>query len=198
MSGSRFSTRHLVGAGVAAMVASVAVVGVGLWATGDDSGESFDGTIQLDEPGIYDEPLDEVNPDPTGLVLPDVPLEDAEGNSVDLASYRGKPLVLNFWFSRCAPCARELADFQTVYEEVGDTVQFVGIDPFDTVEEMVSFADERGVTYDRLRDPERSFVNVVGLVAYPVTMFVDAEGRILRQTGELNDEELRAAIDELF
>lgn len=182
---------------MAATIAAIGVVAVGAWAIGSDD-EAFDGTIQLDEPGIYQEPLDEVNPDTSGLVLPDVPLEDAEGKSVSLTNYRGKPLVLNFWFSNCAPCVREVADFQEVHEELGDAVQIVGVNPFDTVDAMTRFADERGVTYDRLRDPERSFVNVIGLVAYPVTLFVDADGRILRQTGELDAAELRRAIDELF
>jgi peroxiredoxin len=187
-----------VAAAAAALIAAVGVVAIGAWLTGGADGDDFDGTIQLDEPGIYEEPLDQVNPDTSGLVLPEVPLEDAAGNSVSLEDYRGKPLVLNFWFSNCAPCAREVADFQAVHEELGDAVQIVGINPFDTVDAMTRFADERGVTYDRLRDPERSFVNVIELVAYPVTLFVDAEGRILRQTGELNGDELRVAIDELF
>ncbi len=197
MPASRFATRHVVAAGLAATIAALGVVAIGAWATGSDD-ESFDGTIQLDEPGIYEEPLDDVNPDTSGLVLPDVPLEDAAGNTVSLSDYRGKPLVLNFWFSNCAPCAREVAYFQAVHEELGDVVQIVGVNPFDTVDAMTRFADERGVTYDRLRDPERSFVNVIGLVAYPVTLFVDADGRILRQTGELDGDDLRGAIDELF
>jgi len=184
-------------AALAAMIAAIGVVVIGVWATGSDD-EAFDGTIQLDEPGIFQEPLDAVNPDTSGLVLPDVPLEDADGNSVFLTGFRGTPMVLNFWFSNCAPCAREVADFQAVHEEMGDAVQFVGVNPFDTVEAMTRFADERGVTYERLRDPERSFVNVIELVAYPVTLFVDADGRILRQTGELDADELRDIIDELF
>lgn len=197
MPASRYATRHVVAAGLAATIAAIGVVAVGAWAIGSDD-EAFDGTIQLDEPGIYQEPLDAINPDTSGLVLPDVPLEDAEGKSVSLTNYRGKPLVLNFWFSNCAPCVREVADFQAVHEELADAVQIVGVNPFDTVDAMTRFADERGVTYDRLRDPERSFVNVIGLVAYPVTLFVDADGRILRQTGELDAAELRRAIDELF
>lgn len=197
MPASRYATRHVVAAGLAATIAAIGVVAVGAWAIGSDD-EAFDGTIQLDEPGIYQEPLDAINPDTSGLVLPDVPLQDAEGKSVSLTNYRGKPLVLNFWFSNCAPCVREVADFQAVHEELADAVQIVGVNPFDTVDAMTRFADERGVTYDRLRDPERSFVNVIGLVAYPVTLFVDADGRILRQTGELDAAELRRAIDELF
>jgi len=77
-------------------------------------------------------------------------------------------------------------------------VRFVGIDPFDTVEAMQRFAAERGVEYDLLLDPEREFTNELEIVAFPVTLFVDEAGRILRQTGEIDADELRATIDELF
>jgi peroxiredoxin len=95
------------------------------------------------------------------------------------------------------PCRRELRDFAAVHAEVGDRVQFVGIDPFDTVEAMERFADERGVEYDLLRD-DGTMSNELGIVGYPVTLFVDADGRILRQVGEIDEETLRTLIEALF
>lgn len=180
-------------AGIAATFVTLAVL---------DDGPTVDGEFVLEEPGIFQEPLDEINEDTAGEVLPDVLLSDVSGAPVSLEQYRGGPLVVNFWFSRCAPCRRELRDFATVHAEVGDRVQFVGVDPFDTVEAMVAFAEERGVTYDLLRDvgehDDRLLTDELRIVAYPVTMFVDADGRILRQTGEIDADELRAAIEELF
>lgn len=181
--------------GVAAAV--VSLVG-GVWLNRTFGDGAVDGEFVLVEPGIFEEPLDEVNDDASGTPLPDVDLEDADGRVVSLADYGGAPMVINVWFSNCAPCRRELSDFAVVHDEVGDGVQFVGIDPFDTPDAMERFADERGVTYDLLRDPERSFSNEIGIVAYPVTLFVDADGRIVRQTGEIDAAELRSAIDELF
>lgn len=168
-----------------------------------DDAPTVDGEFVLDEPGIFQEPLADVNAETVGERLPDVVLSDASGRATSLDAYRGAPLVVNFWFSSCAPCRRELRDFATVHEEVGDRVQFVGVDPFDTVDAMVSFAEERGVAYDLLRDTGehgdgRVLSEELGLVAYPVTLFVDADGRILRQTGEMDADELRAAIEELF
>jgi thiol-disulfide isomerase/thioredoxin len=190
------------GAGVVAVVGVFLVAGV---ADGDPT--PVDGEFVLVEPGIYDEPVDgSIDPDGIDTVeaerLPEVAVSDVDGRPVVLADHRGSPMVVNFWFSRCAPCRRELRDFAAVHAEVGDRVRFVGVDPFDTVDSMVAFAEERGVTYELLRDvgdhDARLLTDELGLVAYPVTLFVDGDGRIVRRTGELDADDLRAAIAELF
>ena len=166
------------------------------------SAAGVDGVFVLDEPGVYQQPLDDVNDDSAGRRLPDVRLTDEAGGEVVLAEHRGTPMIVNFWFSRCAPCRRELRDFATVHDEVGGEVRIVGVDPFDTPDAMRAFADDRGVGYELLRDvgdaDDRLLVDELGIVGYPVTLFVDADGEILRQVGELDADELRAAVDELF
>jgi peroxiredoxin len=192
-------TRLIASAAVAGLLAAAVSIFGGVWLRNalDDEPE-FDGEFVLDEPGVFQQPSDAVNDDSSGDLLPDVELTDASGAVVRLSEYRGRPLVVNVWFSRCAPCARELRDFADVHADLGDDVQFVGIDPFDTVATMESFAAERGVTYDLLRDDERAFTNAIGIIGYPVTLFVDADGEILRQTGVIDADGIRAAIEELF
>ena len=182
---------------VAAAVATVSVVG-GVWlVTALDDTPAIDGEFVLDQPGVFQQPSDEINGDSTGRRLPTIPVRDRDGVEVELSAYAGRPLVVNFWFSTCAPCRRELRDFAEVHADVGDRVQFVGIDPFDTVAAMDRFAGERGVTYDLLLD-DGSLSNELGIVAYPVTLFVSADGEILRQTGEIDAETLRSLIEALF
>lgn len=191
---------RLIASAVAAglLAAAVSVVG-GVWLRNAlDDEPPVDGEFVLDEPGVFDQPIGAINDDSSGERLPDIELTDATGAARRLDEYRGRPLVVNVWFSRCAPCARELSDFAEVHGEYGDAVQFVGIDPFDTVAAMQTFAAERGVSYDLLRDGERDFTNAIGIIAYPVTLFVDADGRILRQTGVVDAGDIRAAIEELF
>jgi len=191
-------TRHLIQAAVAGVLVAVVTLFGGLWlARAFDDTPAPDGEFLLDEPGVFAQPFDDVNDDSTGDRLPDIALLDQNGASVSLTDYVGQPLVVNFWFSNCPPCRRELADFAAVHAEVGDTVRFVGVDPFDTAESMVQFADERGVGYDLLLD-DGTVSNELGIVGYPVTLFVDADGRILRQTGELDAEQLRSLIEALF
>ena len=104
--------------------------------------------------------------------------------------------MVNLWYSTCPPCARELADFAAVEAEVGDDIRFVGVNPYDTSATMTRFAADRGVSYELLRDPDFLLADELAVVAYPVTLFVDADGRILERTGPLDDGELRARIAE--
>lgn len=186
-------------AGLAGLAAALATVFGGVWFAGllDDE-PPIDGEAILDEPGVYQQPLDDVNGDVVGVALPDVELEDVDGATVRLDDDLSRPLVINLWFANCPPCQRELVDFAEVHGQVGDRVRFVGVDPFDTVEAMTRFAGARGVEYELLRDPEQEFTAAVEVVAFPVTLFVDTDGRIVRQTGEIDAETLRSHIDELF
>ena len=193
------SRRTLLVAGAAGIGAAAVALAGGTWFADVLADEpAVDGDVLLDEPGVYQQPVDGVNADVSGDIVPDVALADIDDREVRLSTYRGEPMVVNLWFSNCPPCQRELQDFADVHAEVGDRVRFIGVDPFDTVETMQRFATERGVSYELLRDPERAFTNEIGVVAFPVTLFVDEGGRILRQTGELDADELRASIDELF
>lgn len=194
MTVSRRSLLIAGGAGVGAAALSL-FGGTWLWAALDDE-PAIDGEAVLDQPGIYQQPLDDVNDDVAGERVPDSGLVDTAGDEVRLSAYLGQPLVVNLWFSNCPPCQRELEDFATVHAELGDSVRFVGVDPFDTVEAMQRFATARGVTYDLLRDPDQVFTNEIGVVAFPVTLFVDARGVIVHQTGEIDAAELREAIAE--
>jgi thiol-disulfide isomerase/thioredoxin len=180
---------------VLAAVVAVGAAGGVVWsyvATGDSKPDAV-----LDEPGTFDEPGGTTNPPLPTRRLPAVPLTDASGAVVDLAP-DGRPIVVNLWFSTCAPCAKELADFATVHGEVGDAVRFVGVDPFDTPSVMTRFAAERGVGYQLLRDPGEHLGQALDVAVYPVTLFVAADGTILDETGPMTADALRARIRELF
>ncbi|MEQ8439070.1 MAG: TlpA disulfide reductase family protein [Ilumatobacter fluminis] len=184
---------------VAGSVVAVAVVVAGFWLGGAfEPSQRTDGSFVLDEPGIFQQPFDDVNDDTSGEQLPDVVLIDADGVERSLDEVSDRPAIVNLWFSRCIPCRRELVDFAEVHAEYGDRIAFVGIDPFDTPEAMVEFATERGVEYELWRDPDQEFVDAIGIVGFPVTLFVDADGTVVRQTGEIDAAGLRSAIAELF
>lgn len=192
-------TRTRLLAGGVGLIVAFAVLAAGFW-LGDrwSSAEPVDGSFVLDQPGVFQQPFDDVNGDATGTRLPTARLTDAAGVERSLAEFRGAPLVVNLWFSNCAPCRRELRDFAAVHADLGDEVQFVGVNPFDTVDAMQRFADERDVTYELWRDDQRELTQALEIIGYPVTLFVDADGNVLRQTGEIDDAALRRAIEELF
>jgi peroxiredoxin len=181
-----------------AIAAVIGVVGGLVWAQASDDDDQVDAVLS-DPQGVVTYPNDGLgNTDVEGDPMPIVMLADADGNEVSTAEFLGDPLVVNFWFSTCPPCAKELPDFAEVHAEVGDTVRFVGVNTIDSVEVMERFAGERGVSYELYRDDYAEFTDGIGASAFPVTIFVTSGGVIVAQTGALDADELREHVDELL
>lgn len=180
-----------------AVAVVVSIVGAIIWAdamSGDD-----DGATSSDREESTDIPTDiPTNEDVEGDPLPEALLTDRDGNELSSTDLVGSPMVMNFWFSTCPPCAKELPDFAEVHDEVGDQVRFVGINTVDSVEVMERFAAERGVSYELYRDELAELTDGIGAAAFPVTVFVSSDGTIVEQTGVLDADQLRAEVDELM
>lgn len=134
-----------------------------------------------------------------GRPVPDLELESFDGGTTSLASYEGRPLIVNFWASWCGPCVAEVPDFERAHQAVGGQVAFLGIDTQDAPKNAAKLVKETGVTYDLVRDPEARAFEAFGVIGMPTTYFVDAGGRILAQhTGALTFEAIVERIEEHF
>lgn len=121
------------------------------------------------------------------------------GSVVSLESFRGRPVVVNFWASWCVPCRKEMPAFQAVYREVHTRVAFVGVDHEDARTDALAFVRTTGVRYPIAFDPDGKTARDYGMFGVPTTVFIDARGRELeRHTGELSRADLEAAIERLF
>jgi peroxiredoxin len=180
------------------LVAALIVGGTAGWLIAERRGDEPD---RLGTPGADTLPADRipVATDVSGEPLPDIETEALDGDAVPLRSLTGEPLVLNFWYSTCLPCRKEMPAFQQVHEELGPRVRLIGINPLDGAERAQDFADEVGVTYELLRDPDGRATAGLGVARFPTTVFVAADGTVLdAEPGELSADELRTRIEELY
>ena len=185
--------RATVAIGVAAAL-SLCAISVGAPRVRDAVTDDLD--VVLDEPGEFQQPLSD---DGTAVDrFPSVELKTVTGAAIDSASLVGTPLVVNLWFAACPPCAREMPEFAEVHAEVGDRVRFIGVNAVDDVDRMVEFAESVGVAYELLLDPLGRFTDAVETLAFPLTIFVDAEGRVVGRDGVLDAAELRERIARYF
>lgn len=97
---------------------------------------------------------------------------------VDLATLQG-PAVINLWASWCRPCREELPLLARLDDELGDEVQLLGIDVADPAPEAaLELAQDSGVTYPQVLDPDQDTRAPLRVAGLPQTVFVDADGRV--------------------
>lgn len=104
----------------------------------------------------------------------------ARGDTVALADYRGKVVLVNIWATWCLPCRVEMPSLERLYRQYGDSglvVLAVSIDRDD--EQLVTdFTRELGLTFDILHDAEGGTQQLYQTTGVPESFVLDRRGVI--------------------
>lgn len=181
----------------AAAVSVAIVAGLIILLTGQRT-DSPSPDVVLDVPGEYQQPGISTNAPLQGTPLRHsnlVDLDDVSVSTSDWFTSTGQPMLVNFWFTSCPPCRREMPALQQAFETYGEQVRFIGVNVQDSASAIRAFVNELGVTYEMLRDINGNLVVANGISAFPTTLFIDSNGRIVKQVaGELTTESIDRSI----
>jgi thiol-disulfide isomerase/thioredoxin len=133
--------------------------------------------------------------------LPDVTLADMTGKPTKLASFGGRPLMVNFWATWCAPCRREIPLLNKIrMQRKPQNAEIVGV-AVDFKEDVAKFLTKTPLQYPLLVGEEDGLAaaEAFGMgMAFPFSVFVDSQNRILTiKIGELHEDEANFAFDRL-
>ncbi len=120
-----------------------------------------------------------------GDEVPEYSAPALDGAEIALDDLRGNVVLINVWATWCGPCRVEMPPIQKSYarfKDRGFTVIAVSIDAGPGYREKVSaFADEFGLEFPILLDPEGRISRVMQTIGVPETFVVDREGKIVKR-----------------
>ena len=159
--------------------------------------------------GHFDEssPTSEISGDPddakaTGQVAPmHFTLKDMNGADVNLASFKGKVVLINFWATWCGPCRAEIPSLVELQDQYRDDLAILGVSIDDPADKLKPYAAEFKMNYPVLvgnghQDMQDAFGPLYGI---PVSVIVGRDGRIAKKhsgiaTKEQFEREIKALL----
>lgn len=133
----------------------------------------------------------------TAESLPDLVLPNLRTDEMLQLDELAGPAVVNLWATWCAPCRRELPDFEAVHQELGEEVRFIGVNIGDRPDAATSFLDSLGITFDQYLDVDGALNGALGTATLPVTVVTNAAGEITTMhSGPMDAAELIEAIEQ--
>lgn len=132
--------------------------------------------------------------DLTGQTAPDVPLVAADGASVSLLSYRGKPVLLDFWATWCQPCLVSLPKLAEIGKEATPKgLVFLSVDEDHEEKRATDFLAEHDYTWPNTHD-DGSLFQAFNRLGIPLVVLIDESGKIVFWESGEDDHDLRMAI----
>ncbi|MDZ4671949.1 MAG: cytochrome c biogenesis protein CcdA [Phototrophicales bacterium] len=124
-----------------------------------------------------------------GQTAPDFSATTATGEVIRLADLRGKTVLLNFWFTTCAPCKVEMPAFQNAYETNADNdFVVVAVNREESAEAILAFGTELSLTFPLVLDTSGALQARYNIIGYPTTYLINPDGVIINfHTGPLSE-----------
>lgn len=123
-----------------------------------------------------------------GDPIPPLKLKSPDGKIVPIESFRGKPVLLDFWATWCAPCVASLPYLAQIYQEGKDKgLVLLSIDQDEDGSTAANFLHKRNYTWPDFHDGDGAIEKLMGPSGIPRIVLADAQGQIVYDGGASED-----------
>lgn len=138
--------------------------------------------------------------------IPSATVQDLQGKKVDAASFsnNGKPIIVNFWATWCAPCKKELSAIADVYDDwqakTGVKLIAISVDDSRTMARVKPYVDGQDWDYEVYLDPNGDLKRALNVNNVPHTFLLNGKGEIVWQHNNYvpgDEKELFRKVQEL-
>ncbi|AGX06695.1 MULTISPECIES: thiol-disulfide oxidoreductase ResA [Bacillus] len=130
---------------------------------------------------------------------PDFALQALDGGKTKLSEYNGKPVLINFFATWCAPCKNEMPAIQSTYEEFKDDgFEVLAVNLSEPEISVKNLKEQLGIDFQILLDKNNAVESMYDVYKIPSSFFIDSSGKIARvYEGEMSEEDLNDWVGEL-
>jgi thiol-disulfide isomerase/thioredoxin len=117
-----------------------------------------------------------------GGQLRDAAMQGLNTPSRSLSEFRGRPLIINVWASWCGPCRAEMASLERLaWRDDSSSFTIIGISTDDYVDNALQVLKQSNATITHFIDQKLLMEHMLGASRLPLTVLVDADGRVLQK-----------------
>jgi len=114
-----------------------------------------------------------------GQPAPNFQLQNLDGQSISLSDFKGKPVLINFWATRCGPCIYEMPYLQEIYDEwSGKGLILLAINVGEGSSTVKGFMQNYNLSLPVLLDTDGAAFRRYNVTILPTTFFIDENGII--------------------
>lgn len=118
-----------------------------------------------------------VRPPVIGQPMSNISLKSLDGKQVNLADYKGKPVLINTWATWCPPCKAEMPAIEAFYQaHKGEGFTVLAINDGESQSQVQGFITQRKFTFPVLLDPNMAVLNGMGIDSFPTSILVGRDG----------------------
>ena len=115
----------------------------------------------------------------TGKNAPDFTLKDISGKDIRLSSFKGSPVLLNFWATWCPYCRKERAELDSLYKEFRDSgLIIISVATDKSVQTVKRFIEKSPADYIVLTDKDGETASTYNVSGLPTSFLIDRDGKI--------------------
>lgn len=114
------------------------------------------------------------------------------GSVVDLAKYRGKPVLIQYWATWSSPAKADMATLKEVWSKYGRSFAIIGVSLDNEVKDLNAYLAEHPLPWPQIYEPgglDSRPANVLGILTVPTMILVDAQGKVVDRNLAIGDVE---------
>ena len=146
----------------------------------------------------FPDPMESMGANKTGDIIPALKLKSADGKVVELASFRGKPVLLDFWATWCAPCVASMPQLAEIYKEGKDKgLVLLSVDQDQEAVTATGFMAKKGYAWPNFHDGDGEIGKLMGASGIPRLVLIDAQGTVVFDTTGSDENKMREHLAKL-